>query len=252
MRINNNVMALNTQRQLGVTSTKVAKSMEKLSSGLRINRASDDAAGLSVSESMRSMIKGLEQGQRNAQDGISFVQTSEGALSEISSMLTRVKELTVQKTNGTYQAQDISDMNLEITALSDEIANIYANTSFNGKNVFEAATISFGATGDTKINIAKTTAITVSSTSTSAQVETAINTVNTQRATFGSIQNRLEFAINSMGTTQENIQSAESRIRDTDMAKEMAELTKQNILQQVSQSVLAQANQSVASVLNLL
>ena len=277
MRINNNITALNTHRQMTINTTNNAKSMEKLSSGLRINRAGDDAAGLSISEKMRSQIAGLEQAQQNAQDGISYIQTAEGALTEVNSMLTRMKELSVQRSNGTYNAEDIKNIDLELGSLSDEIANIINTTEFNGKNVFteevdvvighdggsilniEAATLDDGAdvdltdmfttigldpAGDADDNAAEAVEI--------ANIDAAINIVNSQRAVYGSYQNRLEHTINNLGTTTENLSAAESRIRDTDMAKEMTEFTKSNILNQAAQSMLAQANQQPQGVLSLL
>ena len=277
MRINNNISALNTHRNMVSNNNASAKSMEKLSSGLRINRAGDDAAGLSISEKMRSQIAGLEQSASNAQDGISYIQTAEGALTEVNSMLTRMKELSVQRSNGTYNEDDIKNIDLELGSLSDEIANIINTTEFNGKNVFteevdvvighdggsilniEAATLDDGAdvdltdmfttigldpAGDADDNAAEAVEI--------ANIDAAINIVNSQRAVYGSYQNRLEHTINNLGATAENLTAAESRIRDTDMAKEMMEFTKNNVLQQAAQTMLAQANQQPQSVLSLL
>ena len=256
MRINNNISALNTHRNMGINSNNNAKSMEKLSSGMRINRAGDDAAGLSISEKMRAQIAGLEQAGRNAQDGISYIQTAEGALTEVSSMLTRMKELSVQKVNGTYNTEDVENINLELDALTTEVNNIFNTTEFNGKNVFtEKVDIAISHDGAETLEIAaatldKTKALT--RTSTAAQIDEAINEVNLQRAKYGASQNRLEHTINNLGTTHENLSAAESRIRDTDMAKEMTEFTKSNILQQAAQSMLAQANQLPQGVLSLL
>ena len=265
MRINNNISALNTHRNMGINNNNNAKSMEKLSSGMRINRAGDDAAGLSISEKMRSQIAGLEQAGRNAQDGISYIQTAEGALTEVSSMLTRMKELTVQKANGTYNDKDKKNIDLELTSLNEEIHNIFDNTEFNGMQVFnqevkiaithdgdatKALTIGTAVLTETK-NL-KTTHNGGQGTLTAADIDTAINEINLQRATYGAAQNRLEHTINNLGTTHENLSAAESRIRDTDMAKEMTEFTKSNILQQAAQSMLAQANQLPQGVLSLL
>lgn len=255
MRINNNMMAMNTHRQMGTTALAQSKSMEKLSSGYRINRAADDAAGLSISEKMRGQIRGLAQASRNAQDGISFLQTAEGALNEVSSMLTRMKELSVQKANGTYQGADISNLNLELTQLGSEIDNIIGGgTEFNGIDVFNATinvVLSDDDTDTTAIGYALADP-SLTSASTTANIETAIDNINTARSTYGAQQNRLEHTINNLNTTTENLQASESRIRDVDMAKEMMEFTKNNILSQAAQSMLSQANQNPQGVLQLL
>ena len=256
MRINNNISALNTYRQMGVNQNSNAKAMEKLSSGMRINRAGDDAAGLSISEKMRSQIAGLEQASQNAQDGISYIQTAEGALTEVSSMLTRMKELAVQKANGTYNADDIENIDLELDALTTEINNIVDTTKFNGMEVFKAdIEVAISHDGGVKLEVAaatldKTTALTRDSDA--AAIDEAINEINLQRATYGASQNRLEHTINNLGATHENLSAAESRVRDTDMAKEMMEFTRSNILNQAAQSMLAQANQQPQGVLSLL
>lgn len=254
MRINNNIMAMNTHRQLGVNTLGSAKSMEKLSSGLRINRAADDAAGLSISEKMRGQIRGLTQASKNAQDGISYIQTAEGALNEVSSMLVRLKELSVQKANGTYNTDDIANLDLEMNELGTEIDNIIASTEFNGTNTF-AGTVDIIISDDDQdaFSVGATLAAqTLTSGSATADIETAIKDVNTARSTFGSHQNRLEHIVNNLNTTTENLQASESRIRDVDMAKEMMEFTKNNILQQAAQAMLAQANQAPQGVLQLL
>ena len=265
MRIQHNIMALNAHRNAGVNQSNVSKNMEKLSSGYRINRAGDDAAGLSISEKMRSQIRGLSQASRNAQDGISFIQTAEGALNEVSSMLTRVKELYVQNANGTYSANDKTNIAAEIDSLGTEIASIITNTEFNGTKVFNPGgagvdiAISHDAIG--KLNIAEastgvralgTTALTAASLTASTVLDGHINAVNSQRGVYGSQQNRLEHTINNLGTTTENLIAAESRIRDVDMASEMMEMTKNNILAQAAQAMIAQANQQPQSVLQLL
>jgi flagellin len=262
MRINNNIMALNAHRQLGVNATNQTKSLEKLSSGLRINRAADDAAGLSISEKMRGQIRGLQQAQKNAQDGISLIQTAEGALNEVSSMLVRMKELAVQKANGTYNSNDTSNIDEELTALITEIGNIEEKTSFNDKKLLDGSVTSISvqinhASGDTMtltmIDLgAKMTAITDADTATLTNIEDAIETIGTARASLGAYQNRLEHTVNNLGTTTENLTAAESRIRDVDMAKEMMEFTKNNILNQAATAMLAQANQAPQSVLSLL
>lgn len=254
MRINNNLMAMNTHRQLGVNTANGSKSMEKLSSGLRINRAADDAAGLSISEKMRGQIRGLAQASRNAQDGISFLQTAEGALNEVSDMLVRLKELTVQKANGTYSAEDTVNLNLEMTQLGTEIDNVISDTEFNGKTVFSAAINVVISDNDQDVFAvgAIVAAQTLTSASLTANVETSIDAINLARSTFGAHQNRLEHISNSLNTTAENLQAAESRVRDVDMAKEMMNFTKNNILQQAAQAMLAQANQAPQGVLQLL
>ncbi len=256
MRINHNISALNTHRQLSSNNVSAGKSMEKLSSGLRINRAADDAAGLSISEKMRSQIRGLNQAQRNAQDGISLVQTFEGALTEVSDMLGRMKELAVQKANGTYQQADTDNINLEVTQLQSAIQNIYSNTKFNGVAMNSGSTtIAMGHDGlDTVIITAQTvpTAASISTSASTTDIDAAIDAVNTSRANYGAWQNRLEHMYNNMSTTTENLTASESRIRDVDMAKEMMEFTKNNILQQAAQAMLAQANQQPQGVLQLL
>jgi len=266
MRINNNIMALNAHRQLGVNSTNQTKSLEKLSSGLRINRAADDAAGLSISEKMRGQIRGLSQAQRNAQDGISLLQTAEGALNEVSSMLVRMKELAVQKANGTYNDTDKDNIDSELEALITEIGNISTKTSFNGMTLLNGATINIQinhSSGDimamTMVNLTTSMgSITITSGSVSAaqatltNIEKAIEEIGTARASLGAYQNRLEHTVNNLGTTTENLTAAESRIRDVDMAKEMMEFTKNNILNQAATAMLAQANQAPQSVLALL
>ena len=294
MRISHNIAAMNTYRQYNVNAASANKSMEKLSSGSRINRAADDAAGLSISEKMRSQIRGLTQATRNAQDGVSFIQTAEGALTEVSDMLTRMKELAVQVQNGTYSNDDKANIGAEMNALGTAITEIYKNTKFNGTSVFgdqtnlvgddgtkpgadgtaNAATIYYGEDGKQSINIkqAKTVEIdklidktfavagaadaTAKATAASAVsvdlVEAAITEVNTTRAAYGAQQNQLEHMANNMSATKENLQSAESRVRDVDMAEEMMEYTKNNILLQAAQSMLAQANTQPQGVLQLL
>ncbi len=380
MRINHNISAMNTYRQYNTNATFISKSMEKLSSGYRINRAADDAAGLSISEKMRSQIRGLKQAIRNAQDGISFLQTAEGALTEVSDMLTRLKELAVQVQNGTYSDEDKANIGAEMNALGKAITDIYVNTKFNGIKVFgeqeaisvdslktelatlaqntnyeklelqynttngwqaiatktteaggDSETFSLRAYGD--IGLAKddegtaiiytvaatngviditnggnsvlgdlkvekdgalktqngsaeaakvfygedakqsVTVMQANTTNISAltslciaagkgaddavkvtvdAVEAAITEVNTTRAAYGAQQNQLEHASNNMATTKENLQAAESRVRDVDMAEEMMEYTKNNILLQAAQAMLAQANSQPQGVLQLL
>jgi flagellin len=278
LRINNNVEAFNTHRQLVASSEKMAKSMERLSSGSRINRAADDAAGLAISEGMRGQIKGLAQAQRNAQDGVSLVQTGEGALNEVHSMLQRVRELKVQNDNGTLSTSDKTAIANEAKALTDEITAIRGNTKFNGIPLLTglggtAGTISLQAGANSSETIDVVTkdltligsnpgmAAVITGTGgasatfnalTLTDIDTALTEVSTQRATFGSVQNRLDHRIASLANYQENLISAESRIRDVDMANEMVEFTKSQILQQAGTSMLAQANQAPQSVLSLL
>ncbi|WP_048746001.1 flagellin [Paenibacillus sp. P22] len=254
MIINHNISAVNTHRNMGLNQTAASKNMEKLSSGLRINRAADDAAGLSISENMRGQIRGLEQAQRNTQDGISFVQTAEGALNEVSAMLTRMKELKIQKDNGTYQTADTANIGEEMTALSSQISNILTNTTFNGKSITVGAGIVTDDKGTliTIASIVTTSFGALTSASTLTNINDAISAVATERGKLGAVQNRLEYTSNNLGTTTENLTASESRIRDTDMAKEMVALTKNNILLQASQSMLAQANSAPQGVLSLL
>jgi flagellin len=254
MRINHNITALNNHRNMTLNNTALAKNMEKLSSGLRINRAADDAAGLAVSEKMRGQIRGLEQAQRNVQDGISYVQTAEGAMNEISAMLVRMKELNVQKANGTYSTTDKANIDLELDQLGQQIKAILDKTTFNGINITSGVSI---ASDDkaTSIDISSiNTASFASLTSTSSltDIEAAITAVATERAKLGALQNRLEYTSNNLGTTIENLSASESRIRDTDMAKEMVEFAKNQILLQSSQAMLAQANAAPQGVLSLL
>ena len=256
MIINHNMNALNAHRNLTGNTTTVGKSMEKLSSGLRINRAGDDAAGLSISEKMRGQIRGLDQAARNSLDGISYIQTAEGALTEVSAMIIRMKELAVQRSNGTNNTEDIANIDLELDALGEEITNIYDSTKFNGIEVFKTdVDITVTQDAATKLTIG-TAALTNTTGLTSASdvtaIEAAIDEVNLQRATYGSQQNRLEHTINNLSITSENLTAAESRIRDVDMAKEMVNFSKNNILQQAAQAMIAQANQQPQGVLQLL
>lgn len=264
MRINHNITALNTHRNMGLNNAAAGKSMEKLSSGLRINRAADDAAGLAVSEKMRGQIRGLEQAQKNVQDGVSFVQTAEGAMNEVSSMLSRMKELLVQKSTDTYSSGDKGNINLELKELGGQIDKIVSDTTFNGIKITSSVAIQsddskqvikiagVNASGFKGLSSVGTGTGTGGFSADLTKIETAIKTVSTERATLGAKQNRLEYTSNNLGTTVENLTAAESRIRDTDMAKEMVNLTKNNILLQASQSMLAQANSQPQGVLSLL
>lgn len=258
MIINHNLPAMNTHRNMGNNVLGSSKSMEKLSSGLRINRAADDAAGLSISEKMRGQIRGLAQASRNAQDGISLVQTAEGAMDEISNMLVRLKELSIQKANGTYNADDKANLELEADELIKEIKNIEKNTKFNGTEVLDKTKsfdIIISDSDQIKLTITGadvTKASALTKASVTADIEDAIKAINTARSTLGAQQNRLESTVRNVNTTVENLQASESRIRDVDMASEMMALTKNNILLQASQSMLAQANQQPQGVLQLL
>ena len=274
MVVQHNLSAMNTSRQMGSVSSAMSKSTEKLSSGYKINRAADDAAGLSISEKMRSQIRGLNKAASNAQDGISLVQVAEGALNETHSILQRMNELATQAANGTNTSVDRSAIRAELDQLTSEINRIQSTTQFNTMNLldgtFSGATnqmkLQVGALSGqsidfsianmcaTKIGLKTTLSV---STFTKAgsymkSVQDAIEVVSKQRSAMGAIQNRLEHTIANLDTTSENTQSAESRIRDTDMASEMVTYSKNNILAQAGQSMLAQANQSTQGVLSLL
>ena len=262
LRINNNVEAFNAHRQLVATSDRASKSMERLSSGYRINRAADDAAGLAISEKLRGQIRGLSQAQRNAQDGVSLVQTAEGSLNEVHSMLQRVRELAVQYSNGTLSTSDKAAITAEAAQLQSEIERIGTTTNFNGIKLLDgsASTVSFqvGANDNDQITVTteslggKVGSIDVSQTSAISAIDAAIQNVSTLRSTFGAVQNRLEHTLNNISTYQENLTASESRIRDVDMASEMVEFSKDQILQQAGTSMLAQANQAPQGVLSLL
>ena len=274
LRIQNNIEAFNTHRQLSATSAQASKSMEKLSSGYRINRAADDAAGLAISEKMRGQIGGLAQAQRNAQDGVSLVQTAEGALNEVHSMLQRVRDLKVQYENGTLSDDDKTAIRTEGAALASEIRSIQDKTAFNGTSLLKGspATVAFqvGAndgetvsakTGDINAGagMSEVTAAAAyaddtafGTTLTLADIDASIKEVSAIRSDFGAVQNRLEHRLSNLATYQENLTASESRIRDVDMASEMTKFTKLNILQQAGTSMLAQANQAPQGVLSLL
>jgi flagellin len=276
---NHNVMAMNAYRQLTVTNNAGSKALEKLSSGLRINRAGDDAAGLAISEKMRGQIRGLTQASRNAQDGISLIQTAEGGLNETHSILQRMRELVVQAANDTNTSEDRKQIQKEITELQNEIDRIASTTQFNTKPllngtlaasglVFQIGANSsqtieltikdmhadaLGATGVKVDDIDVEAAITAASISAYLSVlDKAIDQVSTERAKLGAYQNRLEHTVANLDTSAENLQAAESRIRDVDMAKEMMEFTRTNILAQAGTAMLAQANAKPQTVLQLL
>ena len=281
MRIQHNITALNAHRNLSNNNSSVGKNLEKLSSGYKINRAGDDAAGLAISEKMRAQITGLETAQKNANDGVSLVQTAEGALTEVHSMLNRMVELATQSANGTYSDTNRAEMQKEVDALNEEIDRIGATSNFNGTKLFDGKTtavnLHVGESGTADNQITVTLAKMASSSiskgdgtatvdlTTAAKIDTATNAKNaiakindaidnisSMRSDFGALQNRLEHTINNLGVQAENITAAESRIRDVDMAKEMMAYTKNNILVQASQAMLAQANQVPQGVLQLL
>ena len=269
MVVQHNLSAMNTSRQLNGVSSALSKSTEKLSSGYRINRAGDDAAGLSISEKMRSQIRGLNKASSNAQDGISLIQVAEGALNETHSILQRMNELATQAANDTNTSTDRQAIAAEIEQLQSEIDRIQSTTQFNTMNLlsgsFTGKNLQVGALSgqSIKISISKMSAeelgikdLEVSTFDKAGAameaIQAAIDKVSTTRSKLGAIQNRLEHTINNLDTTSENTQAAESRIRDTDMADEMVEYSKNNILSQAGQSMLAQANQSTQGVLALL
>lgn len=271
MVVKHNVTAMNSNRMLNVNTQSQAKSTEKLSSGYKINRAADDAAGLSISEKMRRQVRGLTQASANAQDGISAVQTAEGALNEVHDMLQRMNELAVKASNDTNQTSDLSYIQSEVDALVSEIDRVAQTTSFNEQSLldgtFKNKGLQVGSEGTTSnlitINISamSATGIGVSglkvSTTTQARdaistIKTALQSVSKQRSDLGAVQNRLEHTINNLDNVVENTTSAESRIRDTDMATEMVKYSNNNILTQAGQAMLAQANQANQGVLSLL
>ena len=269
MVIQHNIAANNAYRNLSMNSTGSQKNLEKLSSGYRINRSADDAAGLAISEQMRSKINGLDQATQNAQDGIGLIQTAEGALTETHNMLQRLVTLSTQAANGTYNTTARASISEEVAELKEEITRIAKTTDYNGvKPIASTAkpiTLQIGPTASETLTVAVSTlnssglGIKDISVSTITKANTAITKLNKaidqvskHRAKLGAAQNRLEHTINNLKVTSENMTSAESRIRDTDMAKEIAAFTKNNILNQAAQSMLAQANQQPQGVLSLL
>ncbi|TFV64191.1 flagellin [Geodermatophilus sp. DF01-2] len=269
MRVNNNIAAFNAYRNLNVTDGAMAKSLEKLSSGLRINRAADDAAGLAISEGLRSQIGGLKVAVRNAQDGISVVQTAEGALTETHSILQRMRDLAVQAANdGALSDEDKAKADAEFQALKSELDDIASKTTFNGTELLDGSYSSknfqvgsnAGETLEVTIGNMSASALGASGNISSASsasaaitaIGDAIGDVSTERAKLGAVQNRLEHKINNLNATVENLTASESRIRDTDMALEMVAFTRSQILSQAGTAMLAQANQSSQGVLQLL
>ncbi|MCK5248996.1 MAG: flagellin [Spirochaetaceae bacterium] len=283
MIINHNMSAINANRQLGVVNRQTMQSMEKLASGLRINKAGDDASGLAVSEKMRSQIRGLNQAVRNIEDGVSFIQTTEGYLQESQDILHRVRELSVQAANGIYSSEDRMQIQVEVSQLIDEINRIASHAQFNGMNILTGRFAADTATGDImqlqvganmdqseRIHIGTMTAqalglaneqgaggiVSISSVEeanrTIGIVDDALKIVNKQRADLGAYQNRFEMASKGVAIAAENLQAAESQIRDANMASQMVEYTKNSILTQAGTSMLAQANMRTQSVLQLL
>ena len=277
MRINTNVAAMNTYSRLTAATEAKASSLEKLSSGYRINKAGDDAAGLAISEKMKSQIGGLTQAKRNAQDGISLVQTAEGALNESHTILERMRDLVVQGGNDTLTSSDRTSINKELTALHHELTRIATTTEFNTKSLFGASatfTFQIGANAGQTLSVSigsmdgstllgmsaddfsiasdGSNARTDSADSLIKKIDAAITKVSDQRSSLGAVQNRLDHTINNLTTTNENLSDANSRIRDVDMAEEMMSFTKSNILVQAATSMLSQANSMPNSVLTLL
>ena len=271
LTINTNVASLNAQRNLGSSQNALAKSMQRLSSGLRINSAKDDAAGLGISDRMTSQIRGLNQAVRNANDGISLAQTAEGALQESTNILQRMRELAIQSANDTNSAEDRTSLNAEVTQLISELDRIANNTQFNGATLldgsFSAAVFHVGANAGQTISVSISNATTasgglnVASVSVASQsaanaaissIDTAITTIDTIRGELGAVQNRFESTIANLSNVSENLSSARSRILDADVAQETSNMTKYNILQQAGVSILAQANQAPQLALSLL
>jgi flagellin len=267
LRIQNNVEAFNAHRNLSATEGALARSMERLSSGYRINRAADDAAGLAISQGLEAQVRGLDQAQRNTNDAVSMVQTAEASLVEVHSMLQRVRELAVQFKNGSLSTADRTAIQSEVNQLASEIERIGQAAEFNGIKLLNVAqTISFqvGAEDAQTITVSTislgsasgvgTSYITLSSASNAdlSEIDAAIDNVSSQRAQFGAVQNRLEYTLENAAIYQENLTASESRIRDVDMASEMVNFTKLQILQQAGTSMLAQANQAPQGVLSLL
>ncbi|SHI42556.1 flagellin [Clostridium cavendishii DSM 21758] len=271
MIINHNMNALNAHRQMTTNTGAAGKSMEKLSSGLRINRAGDDAAGLAISEKMRGQIRGLQQASRNSQDGISMIQTAEGSVNETHSILQRMRELAVQSSNGTNISEDRAQINKEFQQLKSEVTRIGQQTQFNKQNLLDGSnkkiefqiganekqtiSVNLKSMGAKGLKLDGTTCTVSTQTNASKSITTldaAIKAVSEFRADLGSVQNRLEHTISATDNSAENLQAAESRIRDVDMAKEMMNFSKNNILSQAAQAMLSQANQQPQGVLSLL
>lgn len=271
LRINQNVAAMNAYRNLSTTQGQMAKSLEKLSSGFRINRAADDAAGLAISEKLRGQVGGLNAASTNAQNGISLIQTAEGALNETHNILQRMRTLAVQSANDTNTSTDRALVQEEVAQLTTELTRISTATQFNGQNLLDGTLNTGGLTFQIGANAGQVLNVTIAGSGASAlgvatvsvsshanasaaitAIDSAINTVSTNRAKLGATQNRLEFTVNSLNVAAENLAASESRIRDTDMAKEMTSFTRSQILSQAGTAMLAQANQVPQGVLSLL
>ena len=281
MIINHNISSLNAYKNISSTDTKLSKSIEKLSSGLRINKAGDDAAGLAISEKMRSQIVGMDMAKRNCQDVASLLQTAEGALESISDMLTRLKELSVQAGNGVYNAQDLTNIQLEVSEIISQIDIVATTTAFNGLNVIDGTYATNGlnfqigitskeaitvkvpdmkssaiGTGTANVTVTDISKVDITDIDLLEEnlkaIDTAIQNVTSTRAIFGAVQNRTEYTMSNLATGAENMQAAESRIRDVDIAEEMSNYSKLNVLIQSGMSILAQSNQKTESVLKLL
>ena len=278
LRINQNIAAQNAYRNLSVTDGQMSKSLEKLSSGFRINRAADDAAGLAISEGLRSQVGGLKTAVRNAQDGVSVVQTAEGALTEVHAVLQRMRDLSVQAANDSNNDKARENIATEVTSLTDELTRISASTNFNGTNLLDGTAgangdgvmqFQVGADGDAnsqiEVDLGTANVADVADAlgsldftdATGAQaaietIDTQIETISTARAQLGAYQNRFEHTINNVNVSIENLSASESRIRDTDMAQEMMSFTRSQILSQAGTAMLSQANQSQQGVLSLL
>jgi flagellin len=265
LRINTNVEAFNAHRNLQGTESKLAMAMERLSSGYRINRAADDAAGLAISERLKAQIGGLGQAQRNAQDAVSLVQTAEGSLDQVHAMLQRIRDLAVEYKNGTLSSTDQQSIQSEVNQLASEIERIGSSASFNGISLLSnASTLNFqvGSNDQQQISVSTISlgstlgtafySLSASGTSDISEIDAAINAVSATRSDFGAIENRLNYTLDNASIYEENLTASESRVRDVDMASEMVTFTKLQILQQAGTSMLAQANQSSQSVLSLL
>jgi flagellin len=265
LRINTNVEAFNAHRNLQSTESKLAMSMERLSSGYRINRAADDAAGLAISERLKAQIGGLDQAQRNSQDAVSLVQTAEGSLDQVHAMLQRIRDLAVEYKNGTLSSTDQQSIQSEVNQLASEIERIGSSASFNGISLLSnVSTLNFqvGSNDQQQISVSTislgstlgTAFYSLSSAGTTdiSEIDAAINSVSSTRSDFGAIENRLNYTLDNASIYEENLTASESRVRDVDMASEMVQFTKLQILQQAGTSMLAQANQSSQSVLSLL
>ena len=272
LRVNTNVASINAQRNLSTVTDRLSTNYRRLSTGLRISTASDDAAGLAISERLRSQVRSLDQAKRNANDGISLVQTGEGALNEVSSILVRLRELSIQSSNGSVSAKDKDTLNEEFKSLVNEVDRIGRSTEFNGIKLLDGSSssvsfqVGFGTTSgiDTlsvSLSAALSTSLSLNSldigssgatTTALTSIDSAINTISSLRGSLGAAQNRLGSTINNLAITVENLSAAESRIRDVDVAYETAQLTRNNILQQASISVLSQANSQPQSALRLL